>query len=227
VGGDGYAHHPYSINTRPDVAERSTTPDDVPLARIGKMIDLLDRLVTAGRLSPGLRNVYVTEFGYESRPPDRGAPFSPEQAARMMAFGEALAAREPRVRSFAQFMVRDLPGTGPGGAHVGAVPDWQSGILFADGRPKPFAAVLPAPLHAERVDSQFVRLWGRVRRGSGRRRVRIEASRDGRAWRALVDGRTDRRGVVEAEEPARPGTVFRIGRRERGRWVYGPSVDAL
>jgi hypothetical protein len=226
VNGDGFSHHPYSTRTRPDEVERFASPDDVPLARIGKLIHVLDRLVAAGRLAPGLRNVYLTEFTYESRPPDPGARFSPDQAARMMAFGEALAAREPRVRTFAQFMVRDMPGTG-GGAQVGEVPDWQSGILFADRRPKPFAAVLPAPLHVERVDSQFVRLWGRVRPGSGRRRVRIEASRDGRSWRALVDGRTDGHGIVEAEEPARRGTKFRIGRRAGGRWVYGPAVAEL
>ncbi len=199
----------------------------MPLARLPKLIDVLDRLVAAGRLAPKLRDVYVTEYAYESRPPDPGARFSPDGAARMMAFGEALAAREARVRTFAQFMVRDLPGTGGGGQQVGALPDWQSGLLFTDRRPKPYAAVLPAPLHAERVDPQFVRLWGRVRLGEGRRRVRIEASRDGRTWRAVVDGRTDGRGIVEAEEPARRGTKFSIGRREAGRWVYGPAVAAL
>jgi len=186
--GDGFAHHPYSTRTRPDQVERSASPDDVPIARIRRLIGTLDRLAATGRISPRLRQLYITEYAYESNPPDPGAPFNPERSARMMAFGEALAAREPRVRTFAQFIVRDLPGTEAGGQPVGARPDWQSGLLFADRRPKPLAFVLPAPLHAERVDSQFVRLWGRVRPGEGPRRVRIEASRDGRSWRALVDG---------------------------------------
>lgn len=225
IPGDGFAYHPFSTNTRPDAVERVAQADDVPLARIGRLADLLGRLAAGGRISARLRDIYLTEYGYETNPPDHGARYSPEQAARMVAFGEALAAREPRVRTFAQFMVRDLPGaTGP---PAGKLPDWQSGLLFADWRPKPLAFVLPAPLHVERVDSQFVRLWGRVRPGTGRRRIRIEAARRGGPWRALLDGRTDPRGVVEAEEPARRGTVFRIGRREGGRWVYGPAVKPL
>ena len=35
IPGDGFAHHPYSTRTRPDTVERSASPDDVPLARIG------------------------------------------------------------------------------------------------------------------------------------------------------------------------------------------------
>jgi hypothetical protein len=224
VPGDGFAHHPFSTNTRPDAVERDASPDDVPLARIGRLAGLLDRLATAGRVSARMRDLYLTEYGYETNPPDSGAPYTPERAARMMAFGEALAAREARVRTFAQFLVRDLPGTT--GARTGTLPNWQSGLEFADGRPKPLAAVLPAPLHAERVDSSFVRLWGRIRPGEGRRRVRIQSARSG-PWRAVLDGRTDRRGLVEQELPAPRGTIFRIGRRESGRWVYGPAVDAL
>ena len=226
IPGDGFAHHPYSTRTRPDAVQRNASPDDVPLARIGKLADSLDRLATSGRISPKLRDLYLTEYAYESNPPDPGAIYTPERAARMMAFGEALAAREPRVRTFAQFIVRDLLGTSAG-QRVGVVRDWQSGLEFIDGRPKPLTAVLPAPLHAERVDSQFVRIWGRVRPGEGRRRVRIEASLPPAPWRAVLDGRTDPRGVVEAEQPATEGTLFRIGRRDRGRWVYGPAVDVL
>ena len=227
IQGDGFAHHPYSTRTRPDGVERSASPDDVPLARMARLIGTLDRLAGAGRISPKLRNVYITEYAYESNPPDPGARFNPGQAARMMAFGEALAAREPRVRTFAQFIVRDLPGTGAGGQRVGALPDWQSGLLFTDRTPKPLASVLPAPLHAEQVDPQFVRLWGRVRPGAGRRPVRIDAAPPASPWRVLFQGRTDSHGLVEAERPAPAGTAFRIGRRVNGRWVFGPPVKAL
>ena len=110
---------------------------------------------------------------------------------------------------------------------MGELPDWQSGLLFADRRPKPLAAVLPAPLHAERVDSQFVRLWGRVRPGrAGAGCGSRPPARTG-PWRALVDGRTDRRGVVEAEEPARPGHEVQDREARGGRWVYGPPVREL
>jgi hypothetical protein len=227
VPGDGFAHHPFATQTPPDGVERSASRDDVPLARIGRLVGELEKLAAAGRIDPKMRDVYVTEFAYESNPPDPGALYTPERAARMMAFAEALAAREPRVRTFAQFLVRDLPGTS-GEKSVGALPNWQSGIKFGNGHPKPLAAVLPAPLHVERVDASFVRLWGRVRPGTGRRRIRVEKRAAAPApWRAVLDGRTDSRGVVERELAAPRGTVFRIGRRQAGRWVYGPRVEAL
>jgi hypothetical protein len=141
VEGDGFAHHPYSTATPPESVEPGASPDDVPIARIGELARLLDRLVAAGRLAPGLRDIYVTEYGYESNPPDAGAPYDPAQAARAWLGGEAIAAREPSVRTFAQFLVRDLPGT-PGGQHQGSTPDWQSGLLFASGREKPLARIL-------------------------------------------------------------------------------------
>ncbi len=224
VPGDGFALHPYSTQTAPDEVERGADSDDLPLARTGRLASVLDRLASSGRLAGGLRSIYVTEYGYETKPPDPGARYTPAGAARAMAFAEALAAREPSVRSFSQFLVRDL--TGPG-APAGDVPNWQSGLLFADGRPKPLAFVQPAPLHVERVDPQFVRVWGRVRPGEGARPVRVQSRRGKGPWRDEVSGRTDRRGVVERELPAPTGTVFRIGRRDQGRWVYGPAVKPL
>jgi hypothetical protein len=141
VEGDGFAFHPYSTQTRPESVEPGASPDDVPIARIGALARLLHRLVAAGRLAPGLGDIYITEFGYESDPPDPGAPFDPGGAARAWLRAEAIAAREPRVRTFAQFLIRDLPAT-PGGQHQGSVPDWQSGLLFRDGREKPLAKQL-------------------------------------------------------------------------------------
>lgn len=226
VPGDGFSHHPYSTRTRPDRVERSASADDVPVARLGELSALLDRLAAAGRVDPRLRDIYLTEYAYETNPPDPGAPFDPPRAARMMAYAELIASREPRVRTVAQFLVRDLPPS-PAGQRVGSLPDWQSGLLFADGRIKPLAIVLPAPLHAESAGEGYVRLWGRVRPGEGRRPVRIEAAARGGARRVVFQGRTDRQGVVERELPAPRGTLFRISRRERGRWIPGPPVDVI
>jgi hypothetical protein len=126
----------------------------------------------------------------------------------------------------AQFLVRDLPGR-EDAQRVGRLSDWQSGFLFADGRPKPLAAVLPAPLHVERDGDEMLRLWGRIRPGEGRRRVRIEAIGAGGARRVAFEGRTDERGVIERTLRATPGTRLRIARQARGRWVAGPAVGAV
>ena len=226
VPGDGFAYHPYSTRTFPNHAERTATGDDAPLARLGELSRLLDALVAGGRLDPRLRDVYLTEYGYETNPPDPGAPFDPGRAARMSSWAEALAARVPAVRTVAQFLVRDLPGRA-GAQREGGLSDWQSGFVFLDGRPKPLAAALPAPLHAERAPGGAVRLWGRVRPGRGRRPVRIEAIVPGRRARVAFRGETDERGILEHTLRARSGTLFRIARRVDGRWVPGPPVDAI
>ena len=226
VPGDGFSYHPYSTRTFPNHAERTAAPDDAPLARLGELSRLLDALAAAGRLDPRLRELYLTEYGYETNPPDPGAPFEPGRAARMSSWAEALAARVPAVRTVAQFLVRDLPGRA-GAQREGRLSDWQSGFVFLNGRPKPLAAALPAPLHAEHAGGGRVRLWGRVRPGGGRRPVRIDAIRPGRRPRVVFEDETDQRGIVERTVRARAGTLFRIARRVDDRWVPGPPVDAI
>ena len=226
VHGDGLAYHPYSTHTRPDEVERSAALDDAPLARLGELAELLDALVAAKRIDPRMRDLYLTEYGYETDPPDPGARFDPSRAAQMWSWAEALATRVARVRTFAQFLVRDLPGH-DGGQREGHLSDWQSGFSFRDGRLKPLAAALPAPLHAEREEDGDVRVWGRIRAGDGPRPVRIEAVEPGRRARTAFEGETDGRGIVERSFESPPGTRYRISRRVGGRWRRGPAVPVV
>ena len=226
VAGDGFAYHPYSTRTRPDRVERTAQADDAPLARIGALATLLDRLATDGRIDSRLRDLYLTEYGYETDPPDPGAPFDPPLAARMSSWAEAIAARETRVRTVAQFLVRDLP-AGPGAQREGRLSDWQSGVLFLDGRPKPLAAALPAPLHADPGPPGRIRIWARVRPGAGRPRVRIETVQSGGAPRVAFEGLTDERGVLELSIPGAPETLVRIARRAGDGWLRGRLVDVI
>ena len=228
IQGDGFAHHPYSTRTRPDQVERSASPDDVPIARIRRLIGMLDRLAAAGRISPAAARRLHHGVRVRVEPARPRRALHPERAARMMAFGEALAAREPRVRTFAQFIVRDLPGTGAGGQQVGALPDWQSGLLFTDRRPKPLA-VRPARAAARRAGGLAVRApVGSRAPGRGP----APGADRGIARRASLAS-AGRRAAPTAAASSRPrsgprrGTVFRIGRREAGRWVYGPAGGAL
>ncbi len=75
-----------------------------------------------------------------------------------MPWGEYLAWRVPTVRSFAQFLLRDLP---PGRERVGAsrrrpFGEWYSGLEFTDGRPKPAMDAFRAGLFVRRGRSA----WG-------------------------------------------------------------------
>ena len=69
--GDGFGFHPYQVKQPPSA--KQTDPDLVKLGDLDKLFKTLDKLTGAGRLkaSTGRFNVYLTEFGYETRPPTR------------------------------------------------------------------------------------------------------------------------------------------------------------
>src|SRR6201999_1094930 len=67
--------------------------------------------------------------------------------------------RAPRVRNLTQYVWRDER-LGPGGA------GWQSGLRFADDRPKPALRGFPQPFWADQtVARRAARLWGQGRPG--------------------------------------------------------------
>ncbi|MGI8631446.1 MAG: hypothetical protein ACR2NA_02720 [Solirubrobacterales bacterium] len=220
VPGDGFSHHPYTLKTTP--AGKTAAPDDAPLGELDQLTTLLDRLAEAGRIAPRMRDVYLTEYGYETNPPDPGARYSPEQAARFLAWGEALAWRTPQVRSHAQFLVRDID---PGPLSEGAtrLPDFQTGLTSADGRPKPALAMFTAPVFAERRPGGGASVWGRIRPGEGRRPFRLQAAQ-GNRWSTVADGRTDTQGVIEIDLEAPAPARVRLVRREGDRWIPGIPV---
>jgi hypothetical protein len=173
---DGFAHHPYSNGTGPgDVAPAL---DRVQMGELDKLTNLLDALHDSGRLAQPLP-LYLTEYGYESRPPDpHGVPL--ETHARYLGEATFLAWRRPEVRSYPQFLLQDI---GPDPTHPVDSPsrwhDFQTGLLHHDGSPKP--AVLQAfrlPFHAEVIEDarghREVVAFGQVRPGRGVQRVRIE-----------------------------------------------------
>jgi hypothetical protein len=189
VPGDGWSHHPYTMETEPDAPPRPGHEDDVPLSGMGKLSRTIDRLVSHGRLAPGTRNLWITEYGYETNPPVAGHKYTPGDQARFLPWAEDLAARAPAVRSFAQFLLRDLPvgafRVGTSGAR--AFGQWQSGLLEEDGDPKLAVYAFRAGLHVEERAGRRLRIFGRLRLGAGPRQVRIERRPAGTdAWRTVA-----------------------------------------
>jgi hypothetical protein len=175
--GDGWAHHPYSAKTLP--SRDASDPNNVPVAGLPRLAATLRTLVRRGRLAPGDADLYVTEYGYETSPPDPTAPFGPERQGALLAQAEYLATRVPAVKMWAQFMLRDLDGAGIGS-------DWQSGLYYADGTPKPAAQTFRTPSFAacvRRGRKRFTLIWGALRGGGGQARVESSAPA-GTAWRA-------------------------------------------
>src|SRR5437868_4440774 len=156
----------------PDVAA-----DDVRLADLGRLQRLLDALAARGRIARRLP-VDVTEYGFESRPPDPFARYDELAQARLHARATYLAWAAGAAQ-FAQFLVRDPPPGGYGG-RPGTRRYWsdlQTGMEDARGRPKPLARAFRLPFWAQVAQAggrRIVLLFGAVRGNDGTEAVRVE-----------------------------------------------------
>lgn len=233
VPGDGFTAHPYSLSTPPDARPSRSQPDDLPLGALPRLVSTLDRLVRAGRLAKGLRDVWITEYGYETNPPATITRFDLDDQLRFLPWAEYLAWRQPRVKAFAQFLLRDLPPAQSvqGQSDRRAFGQWESGLLFADGRDKPAAAGFPGALFVRPADAKRRRLavWGRVRVGAGVRTVTLQVRPPGGAWRRL-GGPIRTTGVFErtyAASGIRRGSEFRMRYTVDGEARTSPPFPAL
>jgi Cellulase (glycosyl hydrolase family 5) len=222
--GDGWAHHPYSPRVAPERGDPD--PDTANVADLGRLTGLLDALARRGRTERAL-GVWVTEFGYETNPPDPTQPVTLAEQARWLSQAEARALATPGVRSFAQFLLRDL-GPGPGRSARQRWADFQSGLELPNGAPKPAMAAFAYPLVARQAGPDTVAVWGRIRPGSGPRHIRIAAAAGPRAWAPV--GRpltTAADGTFALTVAADPAVVLRLElRAERGWRPVGVPVRA-
>ncbi len=128
-GFDAYAHHPY-YETPAD------TPSTKPRSINGKppnavTLGNLDTLIAEVTKLWGNKRFWITEYGYQTNPPDTFFGVSYAKQAAFLTQAVAYARRNPRIDMFLWFLMTDE-----------ARPDgWQSGLWTVDGLRKPaFAA---------------------------------------------------------------------------------------
>jgi Glycosyl hydrolase catalytic core len=118
---DVYAHHPYYGSRLETPTTRPRTPKSITLANIDLLLDEVARLY-------GPKRLWITEYGFQTRPPDRTFGVTYAQQARYLKQAFALARRNPRIDMMLWFLLRDEPSV-PNG--------WQSGFFDVRGRKKP------------------------------------------------------------------------------------------
>jgi hypothetical protein len=66
----GFAHHPYGQFASGGVFKRSGSDDSLAMGYLGRLHDVIDGAARRGRIPPR-REIYLSEFGFQSKPPDR------------------------------------------------------------------------------------------------------------------------------------------------------------
>lgn len=209
--GDGWSHHPYSLELAP--WQTDPQPGNVRMGDLDRLTSLLERLHADGRTRNDLP-LYLTESGYQTSPPDPTWDVSLAEQARWLSEAERIARSQPSLRSVSQFLHRDLPER-PGPDLKTRWRDYQSGLVFIDGRPKPAHAAFALPLVARRASAGEVGFWGLVRTGAGSRPVRVEVREPDGGWREIVSRRTRPDGTFGARATVDPARTFRLRSGDR------------
>jgi hypothetical protein len=118
---DAYAHHPYYGSKTEKPTTMPTSKKSVTLANINLLISQLNRLY--GRS----KRLWVTEYGYQTRPPDRLFGVSYATQAKYVHQAIAKAKKTRRIDMFVWFLIRDER----------RLSGWQSGVVTVNGRRKP------------------------------------------------------------------------------------------
>jgi hypothetical protein len=116
---DAYAHHPY-YGRKTETPSSRPSATAVTMGNIGTLITELTRLW-------GNKRLWITEYGYQTNPPDRAFGVSYAQQATYMKQAYAIARKNPRIDMMLWFLPRDDPNLG----------GWQSGLLTRTGQKKP------------------------------------------------------------------------------------------
>ena len=190
----GYAHHPYALLTPP--ASESNVDDWVTMADLGDLSSELRRIYQRFGVAPQTPRgtpLYLTEYGYQTKPDPLGLSFA-RQAAYINE-AEYIAFRNPLVRTHSQFLLVDdgpVAGIDPKRNPRDAYRTFQSGLRSLGGKNKPAYDAYVTPIH---VVTPSIRRGRRARvftmirpaKESTRKRVRIQwRPRGAKRWRTIA-----------------------------------------
>ena len=149
---DVLAHHPID-NTGKGPLAHGPNPDDVSTPDLGRVTQILRGAEKAGTTLPGKHQLWVTEFWWDSKPPNPSGASLTTQARwieqSLYLFWKAGA------NLAINFVVGDTD-VRPN-VHAG----FQGGVYFQDGRPKPSLTAYQFPFVTSRINRTTLEAWGK------------------------------------------------------------------
>jgi hypothetical protein len=119
---DEYAHHPYyaAPSESPTYVPSGKTKRRIQLGNINVLLDEITKLY-------GPKHLWITEYGYQTNPPDRIFGVSYAKQAAWLTQAYSIARSNPRIDMMLWFLIKDEPALG----------GWQSGLETVQGKKKP------------------------------------------------------------------------------------------
>ena len=122
---DAWAHHPYYGGPGDTPTTKPVTTNGAPVTAV--TLGNLNTLISLVTQLYGNKRIWITEYGYQTNPPDSivGVSWGKQAAYLTQAF--AIARANPRIDMMLWFLLKDEP----------KLSGWQSGVMTAGGKKKP------------------------------------------------------------------------------------------
>ncbi len=208
----GFAHHPYDFFETPSY--RQADVNEAPLSDIGRLETFLNRTFSTYGVHRKIP-LYFTEYGYETKPPDPHQVVSLAEQAAYLNEADYLSYLNPRVRTVAQFLLRD---SAPNPLYTRRQYDYwdtfQTGLEYLNGSPKPAYGAYRMPLWLPSTHvspGTSVKVWGQVRPADRRasQAVEVQWTATGRVrWRTLTTAHTRTRSGYFNTRVRLPGSGY-------------------
>ncbi len=117
---DAWAHNPYAGTPKETPTTKPHSKGSVTLGNLDVLIKQLTQLW-------GKKRVWLTEYGYQTNPPDKTFGVSWTTQAQWMKQAFAIGRKNPRIDMMIWFLLKDEP----------KLSGWQSGVMTASGKKKP------------------------------------------------------------------------------------------
>ena len=192
---NAYAQNPYPV--RP-----GETPTSGGCWRCTEItMATLPKLISEVKRNFGTRTrIWLTEYGYNSKPPSRWLGVSNALQARFVGEAALRAYLAPRVDMLIHFLVRDEPNAFK----------WTSGLYTSRGRVKPSFAAFVIPFTQVSRHGARTTVWGQVRPRTGRQPYQLQQFSRGH-WRSIGGTKlTTSGGFLRRVVTARKGTRLRV-----------------
>jgi hypothetical protein len=192
---DAYAHHPYPL--RPSETPSAGACGHCETITMASLARLQREVAWAWG---SRKRIWLTEYGYQTNPPDRFLGVSNAAQARFVGEAARRVFKARNVDMLIHYLYRDEPTIGR----------WQSGLMAASGVAKPSRrAFMVAAAQAYR-SGRTTAIWGHVRPGEGRQLYVLQQFRAG-AWRTVNGAyRTTRNGYLYRYVRAGKGSKLRL-----------------